>query len=57
MGFRIEELTDVPKRLQPAERRRYFDTRVNGKSAAGHDYPATLSEDEKRDLLEYLKTL
>jgi hypothetical protein len=57
MGFQIEELTDVPKRLQPAERRRYFDTRVNGKSAAGHDYPATLSEDEKRDLLEYLKTL
>lgn len=39
------------------ERRRYFDTRLPGKSAAGHDFPDQLSEDEKDAVLEYLKTL
>ena len=57
MGLQIEEFEEVPKRLKPTERRRFFDTRVKGKSAAGHDYPNSLSEDEKVDLLEYLKTL
>lgn len=57
MGLQVEELNAVPNRLKPAERRRYFDTRVNGKSAAGHNYPDALTEAEKVDLLEYLKTL
>jgi mono/diheme cytochrome c family protein len=43
--------------MSSAERRRHFDTSKPGKSAAGHDYPAVLSEEEKRALLEYLKTL
>lgn len=41
----------------PAERRRYFDTRLPGKSAAGHSYPDELTEAEKTAVLEYLKTL
>lgn len=40
-----------------AERRRYFDTTKFGKSAAGHRFPETLTSDEKRAVLEYLKTL
>jgi len=28
-----------------------------GKSAAGHDYPNALTEPQKDDLLEYLKSL
>ncbi len=40
-----------------SERRRYFDTRRDGKSAAGHRYPEALSADERRAVLEYLKTL
>ncbi|MFQ5731464.1 MAG: cytochrome c [Planctomycetaceae bacterium] len=39
------------------QRRRYFDTRKPGKSAAGHRFPEVLTEDEKRAVLEYLKTL
>lgn len=57
MGLQVEEFDEVPKRLKPAERRRFFDTRVKGKSATGHDYPDSLTEEEKVDLLEYLKTL
>jgi hypothetical protein len=34
-----------------------FDTSTRGNSNAGHDYGTTLTADEKRDLLEYLKTL
>lgn len=40
-----------------AERRHYFDTRRAGKSAAGHDYPGKLSDEQRRAVLEYLKTL
>jgi hypothetical protein len=34
-----------------------FDTATRGNSNAGHDYGTALTADEKRDLLEYLKTL
>jgi hypothetical protein len=34
-----------------------FDTSGSGNSNAGHDYATDLSEADKRDLIEYLKTL
>jgi mono/diheme cytochrome c family protein len=39
------------------DRRKYFDTAKHGKSAAGHTFPDQLDEDQKRAVLEYLKTL
>ena len=58
IGFQIEQTDKVPlEERDPVARRSYFDTRRFGKSNAGHDYPEQLSEPEKRDLLEYLKTL
>jgi len=58
VGLEIEALADLPAgKLRPSERRRYFDTRRPGKSAAGHDFPDALTEDEKTAVLEYLKTL
>ncbi len=57
IGLVVEEIDHVPPKLSPAERRWYFDTSVTGKSASGHDFPNQLSETEKSDLLEYLKTL
>lgn len=58
VGFQIEIVDEVPANLTDvATRRTYFDTRKFGKSAKGHDYPSALSEDEKRSVLEYLKTL
>lgn len=58
VGIEVRELSEIPSEAKaPAERRRYFDTRVPGKSAAGHEFPESLTEDEKRAVLEYLKTL
>jgi len=57
MGLQVDSLDEIPKGLKPAERRWYFDTTQPGKSATGHDYPNALTENEKVDLLEYLKSL
>jgi len=57
VGLVVESLEEIPKKLSSIQRRWYFDTRIEGKSAKGHDYPDELSEDQKEDLLEYLKTL
>ena len=34
-----------------------FDTSTPGNANSGHDYGTKLSENQKRDLIEYLKTL
>jgi mono/diheme cytochrome c family protein len=58
VGVEVEELAEMPPgRLRSSDRRTFFDTRKPGKSAAGHDFPDALTEDEKAAVLEYLKTL
>ncbi len=58
VGLEITEFQSLPPgKLLAAERRTYFDTSKPGKSAAGHDFPDALDEEEKAALLEYLKTL
>lgn len=58
VGLAIETAAKVPL-TEPdvAIRRTYFDTRRFGKGNGGHDYPDQLDDDEKRAVLEYLKTL
>ena len=58
VGLTVEELGEVPRRIGDAAlKRTYFDTRVLGKSAGGHDFPLELTNDERSAVLEYLKTL
>jgi mono/diheme cytochrome c family protein len=58
VGLEVERMSTVPPEAATAvEKRYYFDTRKWGKSAAGHTFPDKLAEDEKRAVLEYLKTL
>ncbi len=58
VGLEIETFGEVPQDAETkAEKRWYFDTRRFGKSAAGHTFPESLSEEEKKAVLEYLKTL
>ncbi|MDG2222751.1 MAG: c-type cytochrome [Rubripirellula sp.] len=58
VGFKIREIDRVPlAEKDPAIRRTFFDTRRFGKSNSGHNYPDQLTETEKQDVLEYLKTL
>lgn len=58
IGLELEVFEQVPEGIErPDEKRRYFDTRLKGKSAAGHTYPDALTQEEKWALIEYLKTL
>lgn len=58
VGLEVTTLEELPAEAATlAQKRRYFDTRVQGKSAAGHLFPEPLAEEDKCALLEYLKTL
>jgi mono/diheme cytochrome c family protein len=58
VGPAIETLEKLPADVTAGwQKREYFDTRAFGKSSVGHTFPDTLTEAEKRAVLEYLKTL
>jgi len=58
VGWKTEIFETLPPEITDGwQKREYFDTRSFGKSAGGHDFPDALSEEEKRAVLEYLKTL
>jgi mono/diheme cytochrome c family protein len=58
VGLEVTSFEKVPESAKtPAQKREYFDTRLPGKSAAGHPFVNELSDDEKRAVIEYLKTL
>jgi hypothetical protein len=58
VGLEVAELAELPAEAKTGPvRRQYFDTRLFGKSATGHDFAEVLSEEERRAVLEYLKTL
>jgi mono/diheme cytochrome c family protein len=58
VGWKAEAFAEIPASVTEGwQRREYFDTRAFGKSAAGHNFPDALADDEKSAVLEYLKTL
>jgi len=58
VGLEVSEYDARPSAAKAAEdKRRYFDSKIPGKSAAGHDFPNELDDEEKRAVLEYMKTL
>ena len=58
VGLTVESLDDTPRRIRDMSiKRTYFDTRVPGKSATGHDFPLELTDEQRTAVLEYLKTL
>jgi len=57
-GPEIEAFDKLPAEIQDgSQKREFFNARAFGKSASGHEFPSELSDDEKRAVLEYLKTL
>jgi len=57
-GPEIDSLETIPVDVKDgSQKREYYSTRAFGKSAAGHDFPDELGEEEKQAVLEYLKTL
>jgi hypothetical protein len=59
VGWQIETFDRLPSEVVFTgwKKREHFDTHRFGKSAAGHEFPDALTADEKRAVLEYLKTL
>jgi len=58
VGLEMAVFDELPSSISDdAEKRRYFDTRLPGKSAAGHEFLDELDEEQLRAVLEYLKTL
>ncbi len=58
VGLEVQELETLPPEVKSAkDKRKYFDTRLFGKSAVGHRFPDELTETEKAAVIEYLKTL
>ncbi|CAN5820221.1 hypothetical protein BH09VER1_BH09VER1_47000 [soil metagenome] len=58
VGAEITAHDAIPKGLPADERRRYFETSMNGLGNQGHNYPPEgLPEKEKTALIEYMKTL
>lgn len=57
VGLEVREYNEVPKKTPAADSHNYYDTRPKGQSAAGHRFPDHLNEEQKRAVLEYLKTL
>lgn len=57
VGLRHERVESIPSDASAQRRREYYDSSAKGKSNAGHDFAAKLSDAERRALLEYLKTL
>jgi cytochrome c peroxidase len=58
VGLEVASWESMPSDVAGADdRRSYFDTSLPGKSAAGHDFPEALNEEEKEMVLEYLKSL
>ena len=58
VGWEFEVLpAGQSEESDPAERKRIYDTQLRGYSNSGHTYSDALNDDERRALLEYLKTL
>jgi hypothetical protein len=58
LGLKVETLAAAASKEAPGEaRRRVIDTTLPGLSNQGHPFGFKLSEKEKRQVIEYLKTL
>ncbi|MEZ6115955.1 MAG: hypothetical protein R3C28_05205 [Pirellulaceae bacterium] len=58
VGLPVDAWDQLPADVTDAAvKRTYFDTSRFGMRSSGHDYPNQLDEQEKREVLEYLKTL
>jgi mono/diheme cytochrome c family protein len=57
LGMVFDVVGEIPSGLAPSDARRYYDTSVPGKSNSGHTFAESLSKEDKKALIEYLKTL
>ena len=58
VGWKVTELREPPARNEPPiEQRKVYDTSKPGRANTGHLYGDDLSDEEREQVIEYLKTL
>jgi mono/diheme cytochrome c family protein len=57
LGWKVSDVPPSDPTLPGIERRKVYDTTKPGRGNAGHTYGDTLTPDERRAVIEYLKTL
>jgi hypothetical protein len=57
IGWKVQVLETSPKTGNAYERRRIYDTTQPGRGNMGHTFGDELTDDERRAVVEYLKTL
>lgn len=57
VGWNVTEVREVDAKLPAIEKRKIYDTSKPGRSNGGHTYGDDLTDDERAQVIEYLKTL
>ena len=58
IGWKVTELREPPSTKLPAiEQRKVYDTSKPGRGNGGHTYGDELTDEERSQVIEYLKTL
>lgn len=57
VGWKVTEVRDSNDKLTPYETRKIYDTSKPGRGNAGHTYGDALTDDQRAQVIEYLKTL
>lgn len=57
VGWKVQRLDEAPANLSPYQARKIYDTTQIGRGNGGHTFGDDLSEEQRRAVIEYLKTL
>ena len=58
LGWKVKVLDGPPdEKLPPIERRKVYDTTQPGRGNGGHTFGDKLTDEERKAVIEYLKTL
>ncbi len=57
LGWKVQVVDRAPENLSPYERRKVYDTTQPGRGNGGHTFGDDFTDDQRRAVIEYLKTL
>jgi hypothetical protein len=57
VGWKVTEVREVDAKLSAIEQRKIYDTSKPGRANTGHTYGDELTDEERAQVIEYLKTL
>ena len=57
VGWKVQTVSEAPKAASPHEQRKIYDTTQPGRGNGGHTFGDDLTDEQRRAVIEYLKTL